>query len=153
MIQTLQNIEEIYEILVSYGVENDVVVDLSLINHMDYYSDLIFQGFVEKVGKPILMGGRYDTLANQFDASIPAIGFAYDIDLLLAGIEKEYLPKRRLLDVIVLYEKAVERKSYELATFLREKNYSIITKATDEIANEIAMFIVTVKPDKLYCNV
>lgn len=147
MIQTLKNFEEIYEILVSYGVENDVVVDLSLINHMDYYSDLIFQGFVEKVGKPILMGGRYDTLANQFDASIPAIGFAYDIDLLLAGIEKEYLPKRRLLDVIVLYEKAVERKSIELATFLREKNYSIITKATDEIANELAMLIVTVKPE------
>src|SRR5690606_736369 len=73
MLDTLKNIEEIYQILVSYGVEDDVVVDLSLINHMDYYSDLIFQGFVEKVGKPILMGGRYDTLANQFDANIPAI--------------------------------------------------------------------------------
>src|SRR5690625_2436780 len=45
---TLQNINEIYHVLESYGVSENVVIDLSLINHMDYYSDMIFQGFIEK---------------------------------------------------------------------------------------------------------
>lgn len=148
MLDTLKNIEEIYQILVSYGVENDVVVDLSLINHMDYYSDLIFQGFVEKVGKPILMGGRYDTLANQFDANIPAIGFAIDIDLLLAGIEQQFLPERKPLDVHIFYEKAVEQTSLQLATCLRERNYSVLTHVTENSANEKATFTVTMKPEK-----
>ena len=148
MEKTLQNIEEIYDILVSYGVENEVVVDLSLINHMDYYSDLIFQGFVEKVGKPILMGGRYDTLANQFHANIPAIGFAYDIDLLLSGIENKYLPKKKLIDINVFYEKAVEQKSLQLATILREKNYSVLTHLENKRTKKLANVTITVKRDK-----
>ena len=44
-------------------------MDLGLINHMGYYSDVIFQGFVGKFGKPVLMGGRYNQLGNEFGAS------------------------------------------------------------------------------------
>src|SRR5699024_11265662 len=76
MHQTLDNLMEIYDYLDAYGIKDHIVADLSLINHMDYYSDIIFQGFIEKVGKPVLMGGRYNTLANQFNANIPAVGFA-----------------------------------------------------------------------------
>ena len=62
MNETLDYLVEVYEILKLYGLENNIVVDLGLINHMGYYSDIIFQGFVEKFGKPVLMGGRYNEL-------------------------------------------------------------------------------------------
>src|SRR5690625_1407973 len=107
--QTLQNLEAIFYVLQSYGVANHVVVDFSLINHMDYYSDMIFQGFIEKVGNPILMGGRYNTLANQFNATFPAIGFACDIDLLIAGIGQIALPKMKPVDILLYFEKAMEK--------------------------------------------
>src|SRR5699024_7615076 len=51
-------IESIYEVLEAYGVAEHIVIDLSLINHMDYYSDIIFQGYIEQIGQPVLMGGR-----------------------------------------------------------------------------------------------
>ena len=65
-----------------YGLETNIVMDLGLINHMGYYSDVIFQGFVEKFGKPVLMGGRYNQLGNEFGASLPAIGFACEVESL-----------------------------------------------------------------------
>src|SRR5690625_1672243 len=112
---TLQNLNEIYHVLESYGVSENVVFDLSLINHMDYYSDMIFQGFIEKVGKPVLMGGRYDSLANQFDATIPAIGFACDIDFLISGIKRSTLPTMELNDIALIFDKNVENKGLKLA--------------------------------------
>src|SRR5699024_9005611 len=82
MLKTLDNMTDIYNNLKANEMAQHIVIDLSLINHMDYYSDMIFQGFIENIGKPIIMGGRYNTLAKQFGAEIPAIGFACDLDVL-----------------------------------------------------------------------
>ena len=127
MEKTLENIYAIYQSLEAYGVAEHVVIDLSLINHMDYYSDMIFQGFIGKVGKPILMGGRYNTLANQFDSNLPAIGFACDIDFLIAGIESSLLPKMNPVDITVLFEKALNKEGLQLAKLLRDKKYNVLT--------------------------
>ena len=83
MNEKLDYLTNVYEILKLYGLEDNIVMDLGLINHMGYYSDVIFQGFVEKYGKPVLMGGRYDQLGNEFDATLPAIGFACEIESLV----------------------------------------------------------------------
>lgn len=124
---TVHNMKEIYAVLTAYGVEEHIIIDFSLINQMDYYSDIIFQGFIQEIGKPVLMGGRYDTLANQFGAEIPAIGFACDIDLLLTGVAKERLVDNPIIDVTILYDKQVERQAVALANDLREKQYKIVT--------------------------
>lgn len=125
--RTLQNIHNIYDVLHSYGVAEHIVIDLSLINHMDYYSDMIFQGFIEKIGKPILMGGRYNKLANQFNANIPAIGFAFDMDLLLEGASYNSHLKKDTLDVVLLFDKKVEKIALTHATQLRVNDYQVIT--------------------------
>lgn len=131
--QTLTNIKAIYTLLQAYGVAEHVVLDFSLINHMDYYSDIIFQGFIDRVGKPILMGGRYDTLANQFSANIPAIGFACDIDFLIAGIDVEHEPQKAMLDVHITYEANAVKESIQLARALRHENLSVVAvKQGDE---------------------
>src|SRR5699024_1172319 len=87
----------------AYGIKDHIVADLSLINHMDYYSDIIFQGFIEKVGKPVLMGGRYNTLANQFNANIPAVGFACNLDLLLNQANKVQNKEVSIVDISALH--------------------------------------------------
>src|SRR5690625_2603480 len=132
---TLQNIRQIYDVLYSYGVAQHIVLDLSLINHMDYYSDMIFQGYIEKIGKPILMGGRYNTLANQFDATIPAIGFAFDIDLLLDVLNQSAIVEKNPLDVVLLYDKKAEKNALMNATKLRMSDYRVITY-TDTTSKE-----------------
>src|SRR5690625_540840 len=148
MNQTLQNLEEIFQMLKAYGVEDHVVIDLSLINHMDYYSDMIFQGFIEKVGKPILMGGRYNTLANQFNADLPAIGFACDVDFLISGLREEILPKMNQLNIILLFEKSTEKVGLQLANLLRNKKYHVLTYPITTNRNRIPKSQVTISIKK-----
>src|SRR5699024_1246196 len=83
MHQTLDNLMELYDDLHAYGIQHPIVADLSLTIHMDYYSCISSQGFIAKVGKPVLMGGRYNTLATQFTAYTPAGWFAGKTDLSL----------------------------------------------------------------------
>jgi ATP phosphoribosyltransferase regulatory subunit len=127
MIETLDNITEIYAYVQAYGVHEHIVIDLSLINHMDYYSDLIFQGFIKHIGKPILMGGRYNTLANQFGAEIPAIGFASDVDLLTEFSLKDAAPTMPKIDLHCLYEQKNSHNVVKLANRLREHELQVVT--------------------------
>lgn len=85
MKSSLQYLQSLYEILIDYGVHEHIVIDLGLINHMNYYSGIVFQGFIQTVGKTVLMGGRYDDLAKRFKTNIPATGFALDLETLLLG--------------------------------------------------------------------
>ncbi len=51
-------------------------LDLSLVNDMDYYNGLVFQGYLAGLPRAVLKGGRYDPLADQFRPGARAIGFA-----------------------------------------------------------------------------
>ena len=51
-------------------------LDLSLSNGMEYYHGLVFQGFLEGLPRPVLRGGRYDSLASRFRPGAGAVGFA-----------------------------------------------------------------------------
>ena len=52
----------------------------ALTNKTGYYSGIFFECSVENYHKPIVTGGRYDTLLSHFGVSKPAIGFAMDIN-------------------------------------------------------------------------
>ncbi len=128
----LNDLKKIYAVLEAYDVTDHIVFDLSLINHMDYYSAIVFQGFIEGIGKPVLMGGRYDSLAGHFEADFPAIGFAFNIDLLLAGskaVEKNALPS---LHSVITYTKEHEKEAIALAQALRQRRFHIVTYAFEE---------------------
>lgn len=132
----LDHLLKVYDILKIYGFENKVVMDLGLINHMGYYSDVIFQGFVDKVAEPVLMGGRYDKLANEFGASIPAIGFACKVDELVSAIGDEWQPKQALNDVRIFYEMQNLKSAVEIANELREHSFSVKIYLNDEREQE-----------------
>ncbi|MGM8365404.1 ATP phosphoribosyltransferase regulatory subunit [Virgibacillus sp. W0181] len=132
MKEKLQNLSDIFQVLEDYGVADHLVVDLGLINHMDYYSGIIFQGFIENVGKPALMGGRYDRLADQFAANIPAIGFACDINALLIGTSEQIKSPRLPIDFNLLYVNMHQKEALRTAGLLREQNYSVLTSPLTE---------------------
>ncbi|WP_188456073.1 ATP phosphoribosyltransferase regulatory subunit [Virgibacillus oceani] len=144
---TLSNLIEVYELLKIYGLEEFVSFDLGLINHMDYYSGIIFQGFVENFGKPVLMGGRYDTLAEQFDTDLPAIGFACDVDAIFDAMEGEGLFSKKTspLDIMILYTPAKQREALTAAQELRELGYRVITSLDSTPTISEASFIVRYK--------
>lgn len=124
-VHILQSIEEVYELLKTYGVANNIIIDLSLVNHMDYYSAIIFQGFIEKIGKPVLMGGRYDQLANQFKASFPAIGFACDIDLLVLNSSEQVIHPSTA-EIAIYYSEDQKHTAITTANRLRNWGYRVV---------------------------
>lgn len=127
MISKLDNLSEIMAHLTNYGVEKHIVIDLGLINYMDYYSDMIFQGFTENVSRPVLMGGRYDKLADHFLARIPASGFAFNTNKLLQSTPEAALKQYHSVDGIIYYSPSEQAKSYKLANELREYKMRILT--------------------------
>jgi ATP phosphoribosyltransferase regulatory subunit len=93
MEETLSYVGEVYQELSVHGIEKQIVIDFGLINRMDYYSGILFQGYVGYFGKPVLMGGRYDRLGYEFGADLPAIGFACEIESLLKASDNQKLFK------------------------------------------------------------
>ncbi|WP_438311791.1 ATP phosphoribosyltransferase regulatory subunit [Sporosarcina sp. FA9] len=132
MNEKLDYLLKVYELLIAYGLEDNIVMDLGLINHMGYYSDLMFQGFVDKYGKPVLMGGRYDELGNEFEATLPAIGFACEVDSLVEASANQIRKPNLLQDVEVYYESSCFGKALTLVNDLRERNYSVLSFPMDK---------------------
>jgi ATP phosphoribosyltransferase regulatory subunit len=64
------------------GFADKVVIDLGLVNAAEYYSSLVFRGYGESAGEPLLSGGRYDNLFSDFGEDLPATGFGINVDLL-----------------------------------------------------------------------
>ncbi len=116
--KALCELSSMYEIVGEVpGVE--LRLDFSIINDIDYYNGLIFQGFVQGVPQAVLAGGRYDNLMNRFEKSQGALGFALYLNALAyeernsesAAQDDTYLnvalPKGRLgQKVYELFEKA-----------------------------------------------
>ncbi len=69
--------------------KNDAVTfDLSMLSQYDYYSGLIFKGYLANVPSAVLNGGRYNTQAMGYKKSVPAIGFSFSLAALLQEVMK-----------------------------------------------------------------
>lgn len=78
---SLDYLRSIYESLRELGLADRVIIDLGLVNQAEYYTGIIFRGYFSGLGEPVLSGGRYDNLISDFGLPIPAIGFAFNVDL------------------------------------------------------------------------
>jgi ATP phosphoribosyltransferase regulatory subunit len=67
--------------LKAQGIER-VNLDFSVVNDMNYYSGLIFSGFIAGIPSSVLSGGRYDQLMRRMGRQSDAIGFAVYLDQL-----------------------------------------------------------------------
>lgn len=75
-------LRRIFRELQAAGFGPNVMLDLGLVHHMDYYTGVVFRGYVSGAGAPVLQGGRYDGLAGLLGRPTPATGFAADVDAL-----------------------------------------------------------------------
>jgi len=146
--ETLDYLIKVYEILTMYGLKDFIVLDLGLINHMDYYSDIIFQGYVEKFGKPVLMGGRYDQLGNEFGAEIEAIGFACEVESLVQASVNDELSRRTPIDVSIEYELDCLSQYISIASELREHGYSVLSTNGQVGSQQESIFQVKVSKEE-----
>ena len=79
--QVFRRLRKTYARLAALGLSDRVLVDMGLVNQAEYYTGIIFRGYAEGIGEPLLSGGRYDHLLSDFGEALPATGFAVNIGL------------------------------------------------------------------------
>lgn len=117
--KSLDRLEFIYRKLKSMGYEDYISLDLGMLKHMDYYTGIIFTGYIEGLGYPVLSGGRYDSLFSRFNRRLFAVGFA-------AGLERliEKMPVfKETFEVYVGYDDEGFEKAFEFTKNLKGKAY------------------------------
>ncbi len=79
----LDYLASVYEALCAVGLEKHVIFDLGMLHCNEYYTGLIFRGYIEGSGEIALSGGRYDALLEQYGTPQAATGFAINVDVLM----------------------------------------------------------------------
>lgn len=95
----LADLRAIAGVMEACGV-NNVNLDFSVVNDMNYYNGLVFTGFIDGIASGVLSGGRYDRLMKKMGRSSQAIGFAVYLDQLERFAGKKTGPD---VDVLLVY--------------------------------------------------
>lgn len=91
----------LYGELEAAGYAEFIRFDLGLVHQIDYYTGVVFRGYVEGAGNAVLSGGRYDSLVGAFGRPAQATGFAIDVDAVALCLPSTILPA---LELVVHYE-------------------------------------------------
>jgi ATP phosphoribosyltransferase regulatory subunit len=79
-VAALDRLAEVYRLLHAYGAGERVILDLSEVRGMDYYTGITFRGVAPGLGWPVVSGGRYDELIVNFGRPLAAVGFGLGIE-------------------------------------------------------------------------
>ena len=124
--KALDNIDQVYKLLKSFGLSNYIAIDLGMVHSLNYYTGMIFRGMTRDMGYPICGGGRYDTLVSEFGVDIPATGFALETKRILVALERQKgLETLPVTDVLFVYDPKTEPDGYEMMKNLRAEGYRV----------------------------
>ena len=103
--KAIDELETITDALEKIGYGGRLNIDFSVVNDMNYYSGIVFRGFIDGIPEGILSGGRYDKLMKKMGRTTGAVGFAVYLDMLerLDTHEKEYDT-----DILLLYDDSAD---------------------------------------------
>ncbi len=87
-LNALSNLQRVVDIITEKGLKDFVTIDLGEVRGFDYYTGIIFEGFASGLGKPILSGGRYDSLFERYGYPAAATGFAFDVENIVSALER-----------------------------------------------------------------
>ena len=95
----------------------NVRVDFSIVNDMNYYNGIVFQGYIHGIPTGVLSGGQYDKLMQRMGRESRAVGFAIYMDL-LERLDREARPYD--VDTLLIYD--------------RDADVAALSEAVDAIA-------------------
>jgi ATP phosphoribosyltransferase regulatory subunit len=135
----INNCEQVYQILDDYGYNKYIIFDLGFTNPLNYYTGIIFKGYVDNFGKAILQGGRYDQLTQNFGTYKPACGFGININYLveIVSMTKSKDSATCYTDYLILFKQADRKQAFLLAQQLRSKGFIVETDKLADIDKQI----------------
>ena len=99
--EAVDYLRALYDELSAAGYGQYVRFDLGMVHQIDYYTGVVFRGYVEGAGEAVLSGGRYDHLVEVFGREAQATGFAVDVDAVARTLPETAPPTLRC---VVHYE-------------------------------------------------
>lgn len=75
-----EELSSIRDLLKANGLADRVYLDFSVEGGMDYYSGIVFRGFIKGLSAGVLSGGQYDKMVEKMGKCCGAIGFAIYLD-------------------------------------------------------------------------
>ena len=87
--KALDELDELWAVISSDELKRMLRLDFSILNDVDYYNGIIFQGFLKGIPRSVISGGRYDNLMARFNKNCGAIGFALHLDELERADSKQ----------------------------------------------------------------
>ena len=118
-------LRRLYQALDEAGYGDRIMIDLGLVHEMDYYTGIMFRGYIGGAGAAILAGGRYNALCAKFGKDLAAAGFGMDVESVaesLAGAGRPEVATRRDTVRIALTKGRLEKKTLAL---LKAAGYDI----------------------------
>ena len=111
----------LYRSLQALGLGDQVMIDLGLVHRNEYYTGVIFRGYMEGSGDTVVSGGRYDTLLQQFGSPLPATGFGVNVDAVIKGmLDKGQVEPPMLPEALVFAEDGCEAAALDKVRTLTE---------------------------------
>ncbi len=104
----LQELKELSALLDQLPWGDRILFDFSVVNNLNYYNGIVFQGFLSGICESVLTGGQYNRLMEKLERRAGAIGFALYLDLL------EQLPTENIpydVDVLLLYRENTPKQA------------------------------------------
>lgn len=127
----LTEIRQFFAYVASYGFQQWVTFDASVVRGLAYYTGIVFEGF-DRQGKfrAICGGGRYDNLLTTYGSPtpIPCCGFGFG-DCVIAELlaEKNLFPPliRRVDDVVIPFNEEMRPHALQVLSILRSKGRTV----------------------------
>ncbi|KAI5179716.1 histidyl-tRNA synthetase [Nematocida sp. AWRm80] len=63
--EALDDLNKLFELLTIYGQSDNIVIDLSLVRGLDYYTGIVLEGGITGYSSSLVAGGRYDNLVQS----------------------------------------------------------------------------------------
>lgn len=140
---SIEHLNKVWDVLDDYGSAEHVLIDLTMIGDFSYYTGMTFEGYASDIGFPVVSGGRYDKLLEQFGRRAPATGFALKTNRVLDGIRQPVPEGPRT--VLVQYTPERRKEGLENAAKLRKQGRRVVTSRMDDHVKEIMTDGTTVK--------
>jgi len=132
----LAYLDQVFVLLDALGVAEHVLIDLSIVRDLDYYTGVVFEGYVQELGSPLCGGGRYDRLLDKFGKSMPATGFALGLDRLMLALGHQGVQLEEPgVDLLIASDAAHRPAAAELARQKRQSGQRVLLdlEAVDQV--------------------
>ncbi|PEB52717.1 ATP phosphoribosyltransferase regulatory subunit [Bacillus pseudomycoides] len=134
MRQAIARVKEIYQTIEKLGYGSYISIDLGMIQHLHYYTGVIFKGYIYEVGEEIVSGGRYDELIGNFGESRPAVGLAIQVNQIVRALQEQQESfKRKHLDVMIHYTLERLAEAERLCNLLQKDGWKVELSLFDSL--------------------